>query len=126
MTKLSTPSGSSDASKRMFFDNQQVSVHVKGLDRFKIPGSFKVHLKNDGKTVAKRAFFQADGPEEYAGHQEPAVVDIGFIVPIEAMSGGPFTVEVVPADRERLGDSIPLEQVGNPTINARLLISTEE
>jgi hypothetical protein len=39
-------------------DATMASVRVKGISRLDIPGSFTVHLMNDGETIARSGFFQ--------------------------------------------------------------------
>lgn len=100
-----------------------VSIRVKDIDRMAIPGTFVVHLLADGEEIAKQAFFQPKSPRGCSNCRKQALVSIDFRVEQEEIQGRKLTVAI---DVPRLGSkgmgAFPLSSVGNPTINARLLL----
>ncbi len=117
--------GKTSASKKFFMKTDKVNVRVKGVNRLKIPGSFKVHLLKDNKVVASRAFFQPIEAHKCANCVENAVVHFDFELSINEAGGGQFGIWVEPLDHSLFGDHFPHKLMGNPTINARLLMTTE-
>lgn len=103
----------------------KVNVRVGGLNRVKIPGSFSVHLTKDGKPLASRFMFQ---PEEVAKCENcvnNAVVHFDFELPLNEVKDGKLGVKVEPANKDVLGDTFPDKMMGNPTIDVRLMLTTE-
>lgn len=102
-----------------------VNVRVGNLNRLKIPGSFSVHLMQDGKRLASKAFFQpneADKCEKCVGN---AIVNFDFKLPLEVVSKGKLSVWVEPVDKSVVGERFPNKLMGNPTLEAQFLLSTE-
>ncbi|SOD41999.1 tyrosinase family protein [Nitrosovibrio sp. Nv4] len=117
--------GSTLASEKFFVHTDFVNIRVKGINRLKIPGSFKVHLLKDGKTIASKAFFQPVEVEKCANCVENAVVHFDFELPLDSVSRGKLGVWVEPLDQSLFGDHFPHKAMGNPTVNVRLLLSNE-
>ena len=113
------------ASEKFNVHADRVNVHVDGVNRLKIPGSFNVHLLKDGKVIASRAFFQPNEVEKCPTCVQNPVVHFDFKLPIEAVSGGKLGVWVEPLNQSVVGDHFPNKLMGNPTVDVRLLLSTE-
>lgn len=101
---------------------QQVSVRVKGINRLNIPGSFVVHLRVDGETIARRGFFQSLSPKECSNCREKGVVNIDFIQQLKDIRNRQLSVGIALTREDRIGDWFPLSVCGEPTINVRLLL----
>jgi hypothetical protein len=100
----------------------KVSVMVKNIDRLNIPGSFEVNLLADGEVVATRAFFQPNAPRDCENCRKLALVNVNFQLDADRITGRKLTVEVAVPGHEEIGARFPLSALGNPTINARLLL----
>ncbi|MFZ6759364.1 tyrosinase family protein [Undibacterium sp. Ji50W] len=124
-TMVTGTDGNVKASRKFSVVDNVVNVRVKGINRLKIPGSFKVHLMKDDKVIASRAFFQPDDADKCPNCVDNAMVHFDFNLPIGDASGGQLGVWVEPLDHSKFGDHFPNKLMGNPTVNARLLLSTE-
>jgi tyrosinase len=113
------------ASQQFSVQTEKVNVRVEGLNRLKIPGSFKVHLLKDGKPIASRAFFQPSEVEKCETCVNNAVVHFDFELPLEAVQGGKLGVWVEPVNKKVVGDRFPNKLMGNPTVDVRFLLTTE-
>jgi len=102
-----------------------VSVRVKNIDRLNIPGSFVVSLLADGEPIAKRAFFQPTSPRQCDNCRTQPLVNIDFRLDQEALLDRKLSVAIDVPAHEEIGTRFPLSQAGNPTVNARLLLSDE-
>lgn len=103
-----------------------VSVRVKGISRLDIPGSFTVNLMADGRPIAKRYFFQPNLPRDCETCRKQAIVNIDFRIDREAILDRTLSVTIeVPGHGGEVGTTFPLNQAGNPTVNARLLLEDE-
>jgi hypothetical protein len=100
----------------------KVSVMVKNIDRLNIPGSFEVNLLADGEVVATRAFFQPNAPRDCENCRKLALVNVNFQLDADRITGRKLSVEVAVPGHEEIGARFPLSALGNPTINARLLL----
>jgi len=99
-----------------------VSVRVKDIARLRIPGSFVVRLMADGETIAKRAFFQPDAPQNCPTCVANALVNIDFRLDAEQLLDKTLSVGIeVPSHRE-MGERFPLSEAGNPSVNVRFLL----
>lgn len=125
MNLLAKTTGSMRASDKFFVHTDRVNVRVKGLNRLKIPGSFKVHLLKDEKIIASKAFFQPNDVEKCENCVENAIVHFDFEMSLADVSNGKLGVWVEPLDHSLFGDHFPNKIMGNPTINVRLLLSQE-
>ena len=123
--KVASAVGSVNATDKFNFNTTEASVRVKGIDRSKIKGSFKVHLTKDGKTIAKRGFFQPSDPVACPNCIDHPVISLDFVLPLKSIEGGKLGVVVEPVDKEYAGDRLSLKHIGNPSVNARLLMKTE-
>ena len=104
----------------------RVSVMVKGLNRMMIPGSFVVHLKADGTTVRKTAFFQPADPSTCESCKKRALTNFRFDVDRADLEGKALSVEVQVVDpARRISEFFPVARAGNPTINVRSLLTTD-
>lgn len=118
--------GSTFARTRSFVPHsEQVSVRVKGIDRLNIPGSFLVHLRSDGETIARKAFFQSRRPRECGNCRKQGVVNFDFLVNRHALRGRKVDVAIELVRKDRTTPWFPLTNAGDPTINARLLLQNE-
>ncbi|MCC0044918.1 MAG: tyrosinase family protein [Brucellaceae bacterium] len=104
-------------------DDSLTSIRLKGIDRTKIPGSFRAELKADGKKVAHRIFFQSTQPQTCENCRKNALINLDFRVPLKAIRNKRLDVEIhTLVTQEGLGSRFPLHSCGNPTLNARLLL----
>jgi tyrosinase len=115
--------GSIDANRAFTISRAApVSVLVKNIDRLNIPGSFVVTLLADGEAIAKRAFFQPNSPRDCANCRKLGLVNVNFRVDQEQILDRKLSIAIEIPGHEEIGRRFPLSAVGNPTINARLLI----
>lgn len=122
----SDPKGTVFATEVFSVNANFANIRIKGIDRSKIPCSFKVHLLKNNQVIASRVFFQGtnvDFPENISG---PKLVHFDFELPITLVSDGVFGFWVEPVDHGLFGDHFPHGLVGNPTVNIRLLVRAEQ
>ena len=101
----------------------EASVRLKGIDRLKIPGSFRAILNADGHTIGRRTFFQSTEPWECDNCRDKAIINLDFIVPLDAITGKELAVKIeVLTPNPEFDARIPLHACGNPTLNVRLLL----
>jgi tyrosinase len=113
------------ASKKFYVNTNIANVRIDGLNRLKIPGSFKVHLLKDGKIIASRGFFQPVEVEKCENCVKNAIVHFDFELPLATVAGGQLSVRVEPMDKSFVGDSFPPKLMGNPTVDVNLLLRHE-
>jgi len=113
------------ASQKFTLQTDRVNVRVQGLNRLKIPGSFKVHLLKDGQRIASRGFFQPNEVEKCETCVQNAIVHFDFELPLDDVSNGQLEVVVEPVNKSFVGDRFPNKLMGNPTIDVHLLMKTE-
>jgi hypothetical protein len=113
------------AAKMVSVQTSHVNVHIEGLNRLTIPGSFAVHLLKDGERIASKGFFQPNEVNKCENCVENAIVHFDFELPLDAVSNGRLSVEVEPRNKNFVGSSIPHKLMGNPTIEVQLLMQTE-
>lgn len=113
------------ASSQFMVKSNMVNVRVQGVNRLKIPGSFKVHLTKNGKPIATRAFFQPSEVGKCATCVKNAIVHFDFKLPLKTVSDGKFGVWVEPINKNFIGDRFPHKMMGNPTVEVHFLMSTE-
>jgi hypothetical protein len=100
------------------------SIRLKGIDRTKIPGSFRAELWADGRRVAHRVFFQSTHPMSCDTCRKNALINLDFKVKLKDVTARKLGVEIhVLVPEEGLGSRFPLKSCGNPTLNARLLLT---
>lgn len=117
--------GSSSASSVTKTNNaNSLSVRVKGIDRLEIPGTFFVSLKSNGQLIGKNAFFQSFSPKECSTCRKGAVVNIDFITDVSNIIDRELTVQIEVVDKHGAISPFPVASAGNPTINARVLMSS--
>jgi tyrosinase len=104
---------------------QRVTVTVDGVNRLKIPGSFKVHLFKDGQRLASRFMFQPNEPEACENCVKNAIAHFDFDLPLQEVSGGELRVEVEPVDTSFVGTRFPTKLMGRPTISVHLPVQTQ-
>jgi len=105
-------------------DPQRVTVTVDGVNRLKIPGSFKVHLFKDGQRLASRFMFQPNEPETCETCVKNAIAHFDFDLPLQEVSGGELRVEVEPVDTSFVGARFPTKLMGHPSISVHLPVQT--
>lgn len=102
-----------------------VSLRVKDVDRLKIPGAFTVSLYLGGELLQKRFFFQATEPGNCANCVKQALVSFDFEFESERLqkARGNVKVEIQLSQADQDGNRpvIPFREIGNPTINIRLI-----
>ena len=102
-----------------------VSLRVKDVDRLKIPGAFTVSLYVGGELLQKRFFFQPTEPGACANCVKQALVSFDFVFENEKLqkADGKVKVEILLSHEDENGNRpvIPFEDIGNPTINIRLV-----
>ena len=113
------------ASRKFSVATDRVDVRVDGVNRLKIPGSFKVHLLKDGKPIATKGFFQPVEADKCATCVDNAIVHFDFQLPLAEVSNGRLEVTVEPIDKSVVGDRFPAKMMGNPTVSVRLPMRTE-
>lgn len=106
-------------------DPQRVVVSVDGINRLKIPGSFKVHLFRDGKPIATRFMFQPAEPDKCDTCVKNATAHFDFDLPLADVSGGELRVEVEPVDKSVVGSRFPAKMMGKPTISVHIPLQTQ-
>ena len=120
-----TNKGQSKKSKFKINDFSHVSLRVKNVDRLKIPGAFTVSLYLGGELLQKRAFFQATKPGNCANCVKQALVSFDFEFEKERLqeADGEVKVEIQlsRADENGKRPVISFREIGNPTINIRLI-----
>jgi hypothetical protein len=112
------------ASDTFSIDSELANVRVSGINRLKIPGSFSVHLLKNGKVIASRGFFQPTEVEKCETCVDNAIAHFDFELPVRDASGGQFEVWVEPVDKSFVGDHFPAKLMGEPTVDAHLLLSS--
>jgi hypothetical protein len=118
--------GSIDAARSFSIKSSSpVSVAVKDIDRLNIPGSFVVNLLADGEPVAQQYFFQPDEPRGCANCVKNGLVNVQFHLDQADLLDKKLSVSIAVPSHEGIGTPFPMSQVGNPTINARLLLDDE-
>ena len=117
--------GSVAASEKFYIDTTLANVRVKGINRIKIPGSFKVHLLKDGNPIGTRAFFQPNEADKCPNCVENPFVHFDFKLPLDSIKSGKLEALIEPLNHEPFGDRFPHKMMGNPTINVRLLLRNE-
>ena len=105
-------------------DPQRVTVTVDGVNRLKIPGSFKVHLFKDGQWLASRFLFQPNEPETCETCVKNAIAHFDFDLPLQEVSGGELRAEVEPVDTSFVGARFPTRLMGQPKISVHLPVQT--
>lgn len=113
------------ASQTFSLAGERVNVRVQGVNRLKIPGSFIVHLLKDGKILASRGFFQPVEVDKCESCIKNAMVHFDFTLPLAVVSSGKLGIRVEPVDKSFVGDRFPNKLMGNPTVEVRLLMTTE-
>jgi tyrosinase len=103
----------------------RLSVRIKNIARLSIPGSFKVHLMADGKSVVSHAFFQGTEPDRCPSCVKREKVDIDLRVNRSSVAGKKLDVRIEALTRTGKVRWIPLNEVGSPTINVRELLTAE-
>lgn len=103
---------------------EMASVRIKNLDRVKIPGTFRVNLKANGKKVGSRVFFQSIDPTKCENCVKNRLISLDFLVPIEQIMGKEISAEIHLLKKVKgLKTNFPLSSLGSPTINVRLKLN---
>jgi hypothetical protein len=117
--------GQSGKSEFKLNNFSHVSLRIKNVDRLKIPGAFTVSLYLSKELLQMRFFFQATKPGNCANCVKQALVSFDFEFEYEKLqkADGKVRVEVQlsRADEEGNRPVIPFKEIGNPTINIRLI-----
>jgi len=117
--------GQSNKSEFILNNASLVSLRVKNVDRLKIPGAFTVSVYLGGELLQTRFFFQATKPGNCANCVKQALVSFDFEFENERLqkADGKVKVEIQlsRADNEGNRPVIPFREIGNPTINIRLI-----
>jgi tyrosinase len=104
---------------------QRVTVTVDGLNRLKIPGSFKVHLFKNEQRLATRFMFQPNEADKCETCVKNAIAHFDFDLPVQEVSGGKLRVEVEPVDTSFVGARFPTKLMGHPTISVHIPVQTD-
>ena len=102
-----------------------VSVRIKGINRLAIPGSFDVELLADEDVVATTYVFQSYTPHLCPSCTKSGRFSVDFIVGAGQIAERSLDVRIRCRSITGLKVMSP-EEVGSPTINARLLLSQEK
>ena len=120
---ISEPSGNTEAFRTFSLrEPKELSIRIKGIDRLKIPGSFRIRLLADNVEVAQSFFFQSTKPEKCPNCALRPLVNVDFVVERERIADRKLRLEIVretPAGDKQLLD---IETLGSPTINVRQLL----
>lgn len=112
------------ASRAFSVDAERVNVRVGNINRLKIPGSFLVHLQKDGKTIASKSLFQPVEVQTCANCVANAIVYFDFELPLAEVLGGTLSALIEPAATRGLSNDTVPAVMGNPTVEAHLLLLT--
>ncbi|WP_439482149.1 tyrosinase family protein [Cyclobacterium plantarum] len=117
--------GQSNKNEFTLSNMSYVSLRVKDVNRLKIPGSFTVSLYLGGELLQRRFFFQATEPGNCANCVKQALVSFDFEFENERLqkADGKVKVEIQLSRMDEEGNRpvIPFSEIGNPTINIRLI-----
>lgn len=125
VTSLAKTLLSAGASRKFAVHTDRVDVRIDGVNRLKIPGSFKVHLLKDGKRIASKGFFQPDEADKCETCVQNAIVHFDFELALADVENGQLEVTIEPIDKTVIGDRFPDKLMGNPTVSVHLLMNTE-
>ena len=121
----STNKGQSNKSAFEISNLTYVSLRVKDVNRLKIPGAFTVSLYLGEELLQKRFFFQATKPGNCENCVKQALVSFDFEFKNARLqkADGKVKVEIQlsRADKDGNHPVIPFKEIGNPTINIRLV-----
>ena len=92
-----------------------VHVRVDGVNRLRIPGSFKINLMNDGKSIGTASFFQPSNVQQCKNCIKNPIAHFDFKLPASAIAGGKLSLSVELTNRQ-VGQNIDIASLGNPTI----------
>lgn len=105
---------------------ERYSVRVKNINRLGIPGSFSVVLYAGDRVLDRTRIFQPSTPRDCSNCRRHGVFSTDFIVDRSAFNPGDELRVAIELERRGSAiENIPLAQAGNPTLNVRLLLSTE-
>jgi hypothetical protein len=102
---------------------QMAAVHVTGINRLKIPGSFSVALQVDGTTIAKQAVFQPQMPDKCPTCIKNAIANLVFDVDIAKISSGRIGVEIMANGPSGKREVFPAKDAGNPQIQVHMILN---
>ena len=91
------------------------------MDRLQIPGSFDVVLEVKGKEIARTGLFQSTTPMQCSTCRMKGLANFDLNVDLSALNG-PVAVKVF-LHRNGKEMNIPLTSCGNPSVNARFLLT---
>jgi tyrosinase len=121
----SADKGQSKKSQFKINNFSHLSLRVKDVNRLKIPGAFTVSLYLGEELVQKRFFFQATKPGDCPNCVKQAFVSFDFEFENERLqkADGKVKVEIQLSLENEDGKRpvIPFKEIGNPTINIRLI-----
>ena len=103
------------AAESFSMDSTMVHVRVNGVNRLRIPGSFRINLMNDDKVVGTSTFFQPSNVKQCATCIKNPNAHFDFKLPASLLAGGKLSLSIEPANKQ-LGQSIAIASLGNPTI----------
>ncbi|MEM6496405.1 MAG: tyrosinase family protein, partial [Pseudomonadota bacterium] len=120
--EIATASFGSVAAGRTFAaaESPTMSVRVRGINRLIIPGSFRVEILANGRSVGQRCFFQSTSPNDCPTCRDNAIINMDFLVPIDKILGANLDVRIEVFDQDGKPKAFPVSSVGNPTVNVRL------
>jgi len=102
---------------------QMAAVHVKGINRLKIPGTFSVALQVDGKTIAKQAVFQPQMPEECPTCVKNAFANLVFDVDMAQIASGRVGVEIMANGPSGAREVFSAKTAGDPQIQVHMVLN---
>lgn len=105
---------------------ERYSVRVKNIDRLDIPGSFSVVLYSGDHALRSTRIFQPSSPRDCANCSKHGVFSTDFIVDRDDISSqAELRVAIEIENNDGSVEEVPLSRAGNPTVNVRLLLSTQ-
>ena len=120
------PAGSLAMGRRFSLDRSpRVSLRIKGIERLRIPGSFRATIMADGKPVAERFFFQSTQPEACPNCANQPTVNLDFRLDPSLLAGKTIDVALRLVTPNGTDEEIDPTKVGNPTVNIRELLQGE-
>lgn len=115
--------GSIKASAMNVEANPKVSIRAKGVDRTQIPGSFDAVLKADNQVISTKGFFQSEDPKACNNCKSKSIVNFDFVVDQSEICGKKIHLDIRYISNTGKMHSFPLSSCGDPTLNARILLS---
>ena len=104
---------------------EKLSVRVKNINRLDIPGSFDVVLYAGEHAVDRTRIFQPSSPRECDNCTQHGTFSVDFILDKSKLSDQSLRVAIEVDTPSGVMEEVPMQNVGEPTVNVRLLVNEE-